>query len=113
MKKLIEWLFEFRVTSLAGGPISRKEMEAFMQVAPVEWEDKHDLFAGFGLDSLAENQETWLCSIPVCSNHDGQLVSEAQCIELLTLYTAYASERGWRLEGGFREFTKEELGPDQ
>jgi hypothetical protein len=113
MKELIEWLFEFRVTSLDGVPISRKEMEAFLEVAPVEWEDKHDLFAGFGLDSLAKSQVTWLCHIPVCANHDGQLVSEAQCMELLTHYTAYCSERGWGLEGGFREFTKEEKRREQ
>ena len=106
---LNEWLFEFRVTDPSGGSISRRAMETFISAASAKWEDDHDLFVGFGLDSFADAQVTWGCRFPVCINRDGQLITQAHCEELLDQFRQYCSEQGWELTGGYRQFTDEEL----
>jgi len=108
MNALVEWLFEFRVASRSGAPIKRREMEEFLEAASAQWEEENDIFVGFGLDSLADEQATWLCRFPVCANHEEQLVPESKCQELLGLYQEHCDRRCWTLEDGFREFTEED-----
>ena len=108
MRELVEWAFRFTVTTPE--PVPHREIEALLDDA-VHWAEAHSFGVGGGFSSEGDDatSSSWDFEFGLCATLDHQLIPESRAKALLCHIRSKCSARGFSLQGGFREFTEEEL----
>lgn len=112
MKSLEEWNFEFSVSAVE--PIPYEMMDHMLWHEAIPWAEKRELGIGGGFRNATRQgtnpDRLWHFGFGLCIQKDDLLIPRSQAQELFDMLVDWCQAQGFRVNGGFREYTPDELG---